>query len=304
MISHHEGDLTVGPSEEDLPSREFRAPECLDNIYLSQHKSDVFALAKSFRESFLTVQSEEHSVISQILDRCLISDLDSRLSAQDVVRELSKFLNPESQDPQTESAQLSDPVVGEIEAELFARRFGENYHVLEKLGSGVSGTSWLARHESENEMNLVVIKEARAASNFKDLDTEFVNSRNFDAHPRCSRGLFLIPDPAPGFLVNTYMNGMTLKKFLEIDRLDISYVENAFLTALDALNHIHKHGYIHGDISPNNILVEDNTGVASLIDFGDLRKFGVHASVFGTRRTYAPEVANLGHVNELTDIYA
>jgi serine/threonine protein kinase len=49
---------------------------------------------------------------------------------------------------------------------------------------------------------------------------------------------------------------------------------------------------------------EDNTGVASLIDFGDLRKFGVHASVFGTRRTYAPEVANLGHVNELTDIYA
>ena len=304
MISHHEGDLTVGPSEEDLPSREFRAPECLDNIYLSQHKSDVFALAKSFRESFLTVQSEKGSVILKILERCMIPDLDSRLSAQDVVRELSKFLNPESQDSQTETAQASDPVVGEIEAELFARRFGENYHVLEKLGSGVSGTSWLARHESENEMNLVVIKEARAASNFKDLDTEFVNSRNFDAHPRCSRGLFLIPDPAPGFLVNTYMNGMTLKKFLEIDRLDISYVENAFLTALDALNHIHKHGYIHGDISPNNILVEDNTGVASLIDFGDLRKFGVHASVFGTRRTYAPEVANLGHVNELTDIYA
>ena len=304
MISHHEGDLTKGPSVEDLTSKAFRAPECLDNIYLSQHKSDVFALATSFKQSFSTLQKEAEPVLSAILERCIVPDTESRLSARDVIEELSNYLNPESQESQAEVVQAPDPVVGEIEAELFARRFGENYHVLEKLGSGVSGTSWLARHESENEMNLVVIKEARTTSNFKDLDTEFINSRNFDSHPQCSRGLFLIPDPSPGFLVNTYMSGMTLKKFLEIDRLDISYVETAFLTSLEALNHIHSHGYIHGDISPNNILVDDNTGMASLIDFGDLRKFGDHTSVFGTRRTYAPEVANLGKVSDVTDIYA
>jgi serine/threonine protein kinase len=304
MISHHEGDFTVGPSVEDFPSREFRAPECLENIYLSQHKSDVFALAKSLRQTFLTLQNESEPVLSEILMKCMVPDFESRFSARDVIDELLKYLHPEAIESQTEIVEATDSIVGDIETELFARRFGQNYHVLEKLGSGVSGTSWLARHESENEMNLVVIKEARTASNFKDLDTEFINSRNFTAHPQCSRGLFLIPDPSPGFLVNTYMNGMTLKKFLEIDRLDISYVETAFLTSLDALNHIHSHGFIHGDISPNNILVEDNTGIASLIDFGDLRKFGEHTSVFGTRRTYAPEVANLGKVSEATDIYA
>lgn len=304
MISHHEGDLTVGPDVEDLPSREFRAPECLDNIYLSQSKSDVFALAKSFEQSFSALQTGEEPVLSEILVRCMVPELKLRLSAQDVIHELLKYLNPESLDSQKEIVEASDPIVGDVETELFARRFGENYQVLEKLGSGVSGTSWLARHESENEINLVVIKEARTLSNFKDLDKEFINSRNFESHPRCSRGLFLIPDPSPGFLVNTYMNGMTLKKFLEIDRLDISYVETAFLTSLETLNHIHSHGYIHGDISPNNILVEDNTGIASLIDFGDLRKFGEHASVFGTRRTYAPEVANLGKVSQATDFYA
>ena len=306
MISHHEGDLTVGPSVEDFTSEIFRAPECINNIYLSQHKSDVFALAASFKQTF-SIQHEDKkqaSVISKTLEWCTIPGLESRPNAQDVVEELIKYLNPESQVPEVEVLRASDQGAGEIEQELLARRFGENYQVLERLGSGVSGTSWLARHESENEMHLVVIKEARAVSNFKDLDNEFTNSRKFEAHPRCSRGLFLIPDPSPGFLVNTYMNGMTLKKFLEIERLDISYVETAFLTSLEALSHIHEHGYIHGDISPNNILVEDNTGIASLIDFGDLRKFGENPAVFGTRRTYAPEVATLGKVEGYSDIYS
>jgi serine/threonine protein kinase len=303
MVSHHEGDLTVGPGVEDATSKEFRAPECLDNIYLSQHKSDVYALAESFDKCFSIKDADPKSVIARIVDHCTKSDLHERPNAEDVVTELSNFLNPQSQNSDFEIVETTNPIAGEIETELSARRFGDNYYLLEKLGSGVSGISWLARHESENEMNLIVIKEARASSNFKDLDTEFVNSRSFDAHPRCSRGLFLIPDPAPGFLVNTYMEGMTLKKFLEIEKLDISYVEMAFLTSLEALNHIHKFGYIHGDISPNNILVEENTGIASLIDFGDLRKFGEHRDVFGTRRTYAPEVANLGKVGEFSDIY-
>ena len=304
MISHHEGDLTVGPSVEDLPSKDFRAPECLDNVYLAQHKSDVFALAACLKSLFVTAEKVAVSPLSEILDRCMVPDLDLRPTADEVVAQLTNYLNPVKPESVLEDEQSPESLVGEIEGELFSRRFGENYRLLDKLGSGASGTSWLARHESENEMNLVVIKEARTALNFKDLDTEFVNSRNFDPHPQCSRGLFLIPDPSPGFLVNTYMKGMTLKKFLDIERLEISYVETAFLTSLEALSHIHNHGYIHGDISPNNILVDDNTGHASLIDFGDLRTFGEHSIVFGTRRTYAPEVANLEKVGQATDIYA
>jgi len=304
MVSHHEGDLTTGPNVDDVASKEFRAPECVDNIYLAQHKSDVFALAASFKKSFSVGGNFHDDMISGVIESCMNPKLDLRPNAEDVVQTLTNFLNPEFESLKDETGPSSVPVVGQFEEELLAQRFGKNYRVLEKLGSGVSGTSWLASHESENETNLVVIKEAKSSSNFKDLDTEFVNSRNFTAFPSCSRGLFLIPDPAPGFLVNTYMEGVTLKKFLEIENLDISYVENAFLTALEALNHIHKHGFVHGDISPNNILVDENTGSASLIDFGDLRKFGKHSDVFGTRRSYSPEVATLEKIGSFSDVYA
>ena len=304
MVSHHEGDLTTGPNVDDATSKEFRAPECVENLYLSQHKSDVFALAASFKQSFSARATIQDEKISELIENCMNPNLDARPNAEQVVQILTTLLNPESETSQKENELEPIPVVGQIEEELLAHRFGKNYRVLEKLGSGVSGTSWLASHDSDNETNLVVIKEAKSAINFRDLDTEFVNSRNFTAHPNCSRGLFLIPDPAPGFLVNTYMPGVTLKKFLEIEDLDISYVENAFLTGLEALNHIHQQGFVHGDISPNNILINENTGTASLIDFGDLRKFGEHQEVFGTRRTYPPEVATLSKVGPYSDIYA
>lgn len=315
IVSHHEGELTVRQSNEDILSMDFRAPECRENVYLAQHKSDVYALASSFISTFdvklanadyVEGESEAPSdLIVEILRKCISEDLESRPTAIEVIQFLEARVNPQSGEGELKETEATEEkITGNFEEQLFARRFGDNYTVLEKLGSGGSGISWLAQYQSGDEINLVVIKEAKTVESFEDLQNEYSNSRKFTAHIRCSRGNEVKKDPKPGFIVNTYMSGMTLKKFLDIGNLELSYVESAFLSSLEVLSHIHKQGFIHGDISPNNILVDDESGIASLIDFGCLREFGKYQSVFGTRKTYAPEIASFELVDAKADIYA
>jgi hypothetical protein len=100
------------------------------------------------------------------------------------------------------------------------------------------------------------------------------------------------------------MSGMTLKKYLSIGNLPLEDVESVFISTLEILDHLHGQGYIHGDISPSNILVDESHKAAHLIDFGDLHLFGEISVRFGTRNTYSPEIVNLQEVSSKTDIYS
>jgi serine/threonine protein kinase len=309
MISHLGGDLTIGPMAIDPISIDFRAPECSENIYLAKEKSDLYAfvssIAKVFKLDLFDTSKDSVDSVNVILKNCLQKDIDGRPSALEALERIQRLLTPS---PSPENAELN-PVeeitpVGEIETAIIARRFGDNYQVQEKLGIGGAGTSWLARYESEDEVKLMVIKEARDGVAFEILNTEYANSHKFTPHPRCSRGFEVRRDPKPGAIVNSYMSGMTLKMYLGISNLPLEDVESVFLSTLEILDHLHAQGYIHGDISPNNILVDESIKAAHLIDFGDLHSFGEISSIFGTRNTYSPEIVNLQEVSSKTDIYS
>lgn len=311
--SHLGGDLTVGPQALDPISSDYRAPECSSNIFLAQEKSDLFALAASVAAVFKVdlqqrvVNSDEltHDSIEKILQDCKQQDINARLTARDALERLQKLNSPTlAVEEMVITADEQVNPVGPVETALASRRYGDNYQLQEKLGIGATGTTWLARYESEDEVKLMVIKEARDGVAFEILNREYANSHKFSPHPRCSRGFEVRRDPKPGAIVNTYMGGMTLKKYLDIGNLPIEDVETVFLSALEILNHIHSQGYIHGDISPNNILVDESLKTANLIDFAELRPFGPITSDFGTRNTYAPEVANPREVSSKTDIYS
>jgi serine/threonine protein kinase len=55
-----------------------------------------------------------------------------------------------------------------------------------------------------------------------------------------------------------------------------------------ATSHLHKHGWIHGDINPANIVVDTNDSVM-LIDLGVCRKRGEGGPMRGTHAYMAPE---------------
>jgi len=83
---------------------------------------------------------------------------------------------------------------------------------------------------------------------------------------------------------------------------DLGQVLRIFRQVCFALEHIHRCGYVHADLKPQNIMVDDDCGV-KLIDFGFAAPIGLELT--GNKGTFgylAPEQA-AGRLGERTDVF-
>ena len=72
----------------------------------------------------------------------------------------------------------------------------------------------------------------------------------------------------------------------------------------------HKHGIIHRDVKPHNILINEE-GIAKIADFGIAKAIssttivdGTNEAVMGSVHYFSPEQARGGYVDEKSDIYS
>ncbi len=72
--------------------------------------------------------------------------------------------------------------------------------------------------------------------------------------------------------------------------------------ACDAAAHLHAHGWIHGDINPGNLVVDDDHVV--LVDLGIARHAGEPGVVRGTHAYMAPEQVRGEAWTPATDVFA
>lgn len=91
-------------------------------------------------------------------------------------------------------------------------------------------------------------------------------------------------------LVMSYIPGLTLEKIVEkTGRLNPEHVAWITERVLNALCYIHPHGVIHGDIKPQNVIVQPDKHMAVLVDFGLSAVKPTDASVSkGHTKFYSP----------------
>ena len=141
------------------------------------------------------------------------------------------------------------------------------YRPLRPLGSGGSGSVWLARHEpTGREVALKMVaregkageraeREARAAAQLR--------------HPHVIRAYALGRDAGHVYIAYEYVPGRTLRDVIRSGQLRDGEAIEAAAQILDALAHAHAHGIVHRDVKPSNILMAESQGVnAKLLDFG------------------------------------
>lgn len=111
-----------------------------------------------------------------------------------------------------------------------------------------------------------------------------------------------------GYLIMEYLRSGNLRKYIDGQGgwLPVEQALDLMEPVISILGKLHKSGLIHRDISPDNIMMDDD-GSIKLIDFGGSRKMGLaNQQVFLGKWGYAPLEQMLSKLSEQgpwTDIY-
>jgi hypothetical protein len=167
------------------------------------------------------------------------------------------------------------------------------YRPLRPLGSGGSGSVWLARDEASGlEVALkIVAREGKAGARAEREASAAARLR----HERCLRAYALAHDDDHVYIAYEYVPGRTLRDALRDGALDDRDVLEAAAQILDGLAHAHARGIVHRDVKPANVLLADGPGVSvRLLDFGlarveDEESLTAVGDVPGTLAYIAPE---------------
>jgi beta-lactam-binding protein with PASTA domain/predicted Ser/Thr protein kinase len=113
------------------------------------------------------------------------------------------------------------------------------------------------------------------------------------------------------FIVMEYVAGRTLSQMLRDGPIDSPHAARIAADVAAALDFAHRHGVIHRDVKPGNVLINES-GQVKVADFGIARAIGAGAaedltqtgSVMGTATYFSPEQAQGFGVDPRSDVYS
>ena len=107
------------------------------------------------------------------------------------------------------------------------------------------------------------------------------------------------------YIIMEYMRGVTIDHYVKEHHTPPETFLQMLRQPIDALVAIHRQGVLHRDITPNNLLVQED-GSVKLIDFGSAAQTGQALHTIVLTRHYAPPEqysAKNGQLGPWTDVY-
>jgi eukaryotic-like serine/threonine-protein kinase len=182
------------------------------------------------------------------------------------------------------------------------------YRVLRHLGSGGMASVLLCQDERLDR--LVAVKRLHADQP-DDIEQRFVREAKLGAslnHPNLVSVFDTATDDEGVLIIMEYVQGEPLSRALRRGPLAPERVAHMASELGAALDHAHRHGVVHRDVKPGNVLLRDD-GVTKLVDLGIATAAG-HTRitrsgiVLGTASYMAPEQLEGREVGPAADIYA
>ncbi|NMC69122.1 MAG: protein kinase, partial [Myxococcales bacterium] len=179
--------------------------------------------------------------------------------------------------------------------------WGDRYEVLRTLAPGV----YLVRDRHAQDRSEVVLKEVagRGERTREELAREFRTLVGL-RHPGIVRVLDFGAEPGGAtWLTTERVEGETLDRV--VGGVAPAVVQALFLQAVDALAWAHRHGVLHGDLKPANVMCAlEPVPRLVLIDFGLARWVSGESRVAGgTPGWLAPELSAGGRPTVASDLY-
>ena len=188
---------------------------------------------------------------------------------------------------------------------------GNRYEIIKEIGTGGMSNVYLAHCRLLNRDVAVKIPKAEFASDKEFLD-RFIMEAQAAAAITCPNivGVYDVgKDNDINYIVMEYVEGQTLKEYIDKNgMLSWQQTVNYSIQICKALESAHKHGIIHRDIKPQNIIIT-NDGILKVTDFGIARAASsetvkMDESTMGSVHYFSPEQARGGYTDAKSDIYS
>jgi len=190
--------------------------------------------------------------------------------------------------------------------------FGEGrYSVIKKLGEGGKGIVYKCMDNNLNR--IVAIKLIKGELLDSESYSRLIREAKTTAmlsHPNIVSIYDMSRDGQRFYMVVEYVDGESLDRYIASHRENISTKEliRISISIAEALDYAHKHGVLHRDVKPENIMISSD-GTVKLMDFGLARSFDsprlTHAGmIVGTPAYLSPESAIGKESDARSDLYS
>jgi serine/threonine-protein kinase len=197
---------------------------------------------------------------------------------------------------------VSDTLIGTL--------FDGRYTVVRKLGAGGMANVYLAEEQELGRRVAIKILNDRHANDEQFVERFRREAKNAAAlsHPNIVSIYDRGEAEGTYYIAMEYLEGRSLKELI-VSRgpAPVTVAVEYARQILSALRFAHRHGIVHRDIKPHNVLV-DAEGRVKVTDFGIARagtsQMTEAGSIVGTAQYLSPEQARGTNVDQRSDVYS